>query len=208
MSTTIEEQSDLNPFASPVGSAVLNKVSAKTKNAGARASRKKLKHINRLSIVADLSYVAAWCCFLVGIYFLEGQVEGLASVAYCVTLFVCWYSIVAAFFRTGRPEALAAPILILVPFVGVIMFLSAKQGITEFMICNGYRPRFLGFAADKPQLKAMEEDPDYTPSLHCHLDGSQRKHVYTLGECWIILGAIGFAVFTLGFLVAITCFGF
>lgn len=54
----------------------------------------------------------------------------------------------------------------------------------------------------------MEEDPDYTPSLHCHLDGSQRKHVYALGECWIILGAIGFAVGTVGFLVAITCFGF
>lgn len=208
MSTTLEKQTDLNPFASPVGPAALNKVSTTHKSEKPRASQKKLARINRLSIVSDLSYVATWCCFFVSLYFLRGEEAEIALIGYWVTLFVFWYSTVAAFFRTSRPEAFATPFGILIPIAGFFFFLVAKQGITEFMISNGYRPRFLGFTADESQRKAMEADPSYTPNLYRHLDGTHRKNVYSLGESWIIMGAIGFAVLTVGFLVAITCFGY
>lgn len=193
MSISIEKNPNFNPYAAPLESCAESGPHVQSQlRASDRASLRKIRRVNLAAIVADLSYVATCCSFGVGLCFLRGEAAQLSFIAFCIALFLLWYSVVAGLFRARGISfgSIATPFLLPFPIIGTVAFLFAKEDIRKFMIANGYRPRFLGFAVDDDQRQAMDQNPNYTPSQSTHHDGSKRRYIFSLGECWIILGIL------------------
>lgn len=189
MSTSIEKNTNFNPYAAPIESRA-----ERRQRASHRASLRKLRQVNSLAIAADLSYVAVCCCFGAGLYFLRGEAAQYSFIAFAITSFLLWYSVVAGLFRAQGVSvaSIVTPFILPIPIFGTAIFLFAKVDIRTFMIANGYRPRFLGFVVDDAQRQAMDQDPNYTPSETTHHDGSRRRYVPSLSECWLLIGFGGY----------------
>jgi len=190
MSTSIQTNTNFNPYSAPP---------TPRAESPQRASQQKIRRVNRLSIVADLSYVAVCLSFGLALYFYRGEAAQYSFVAYAVTSFLLWYSVVAGLFRAKgiSIESIVTTLILPMPLFGTAIFLLAKSEIRNFMIVNGYRPRFLGFVIDDAQRQAMDQDPNYTPSKSTHHDGSRRCFVPSLSECWLILCFGGYTLISL-----------
>ena len=191
MSASLEKPA-FNPYAAPVASST----SADSEMLpGNRASQEKLRAVNLLYIIAELSYLAVCGAYFMLTFFAAIGTFHLAWIAFCVTSVVLWFSTSAGLIRACGfgIKTILMVLLLPLPLLGTIIFLGAKEDMRLFMISNGYLPGFLGFYADVAERKAMEQDPDYRPSIYFRRDGSRRRRTFTIGACLIIICVLGLA---------------
>jgi len=192
MPTTFETN-DQNPFAAPIG--LHGTAKQQSLSRPVRASERKLRAVNRLVMAAELSFIAGTCAFGLAAYFRGEETSEISMLVFWGTLIVFWYSVVAGLLRPNGNSVMVTPFLLPIPFLGTVAFLAAKEDIRKFMIANGYRPRVFGFSRDTDERKKLEQAPNYQPSQSTHLDGTQRRYIFSLSECWIGLCFVGILLF-------------
>ncbi len=190
METTIENQPALNPYAAPVYSAP---VEAEDVSAN-RASLQTLREVNFFYTVAELSYIAI-CISLFCYYFLVySNLDEIGWIAFCVTSFVFWCSTTVGLFKSRGITfgTILTALLLPVPVLGTVVFLSARQEMRCFMVFNGFLQEFVGFQEDTEERQAMAQDPDYVPSLYFQRNGTRRGRGFKMKACVIMaLVALG-----------------
>ena len=196
METSIENQPALNPYAAPVLSAPVRseEVSAN------RASLQTLREVNVFYTVADVSYVAI-CMSLFCYCFLDFlNLDQIGWIAFCVTSFVFWCSTMVGLFKScGFTSGTVLTVLLLpIPILGTVVFLSARQEMRCFMVFNGFLQEFVGFREDAEERNAMAQDPDYVPSLYFKRNGTRRGRGFKM-NAWVIIALLASGVMFLIF---------
>ena len=78
------------------------------------------------------------------------------------------------------------------PILGSLAFLTCIIHIRQKLILNGYTPRFLGAKPDKTERALMEENLYYAPSLAFDTQGEKRSLSSSLTQILLALVALGF----------------
>jgi len=189
---TTTKQPEFNPFAPPVVSAPVEPelVSAK------RASLQTLREVNVWYVVAEMSYIAVFVSFFCYQFLAFSSMAQLGWIAFCVTSFVFWCSTMVGLFKARgiTVKTIFTVLLLPVPILGTIVFLSAKQEMRCFMVFNGFLQEFVGFREDPEERNAMAKDPDYIPSLYFDRNGKRRGRGFGLNACvimtFVLIGVI------------------
>ncbi len=196
METTIENQPALNPYAAPVLS---TPVEAEEVSAN-RASLQTLREVNFFYTVAEMSYIAICISSFCYHFLVLSNLAQIGWITYCVSSFVFWCSTLVGLFKSRgiTPGTILTVLLLPVPILGTVVFLSARQEMRCFMVFNGFLQEFVGFREDAEERNAMAQDPDYIPSLYFKRNGTRRGRGFKMNAC-VIMALVAFGVMFLIF---------
>ena len=197
---------NVNPYASPVIPTAERVPMPATGYVVSRASEKTIRGVNSYFAVANVLYPInfIFCAVTVFGVGLPRDFSNIMLVAYIVTGFVLWFSLIATSFSCGRIAAgILTTFVFFLPIIGSFAFCIVLDSTKGFMIRNGYRAKLFGFVPDEEDRQRMSDDPMYLPHQKLRHDGSARKSTYLLSECFLGLLICVFGVLSILFIASV-----
>jgi len=173
-----------NPYAAPT--TTTTQPPEPVRSGHVRMSEASLHTAIRLMVISEVAFAVGWFNFrfpIVDIIVTLGTVGGFLT---------AWLFISVLMIHCRGVGMLLIALVVPLPLLGSLAFLTCIIHIRQKLILNGYTPRFLGAKPDKTERALMEENLYYAPSLAFDTQGEKRSLSSSLTQILLALVALGF----------------
>ena len=182
-----------NPYAVPT--TTTPEPSKPQKTGLVRMSEASLKTAIGLMVIAEVAFAAGWL-ILISIMFLARSLQ-VPVVEWMIlgaigSFLVAWAFIGILMIHCRGVGMLLIALIVPLPLVGSLAFLTCIIHARQKLIINGYTPGFLGAKPDKAERAMMEENLFYVPSVAFDSQGEKRNLFVSLTQILVPLLALGF----------------
>ena len=157
-----------------------------------RATEKEINNANLGMIAAEITFVSTCVLQLAATMAGFGAAQ---SFGFWLPAWLCFGWMVLSSEKVDL-VSLAAVVLFPIPLFGSLLFFLFKQRANRFLIWNGQRPGFLGATPDAEEIRLMNEDCNYRPTIVYQVNGSKRRLAWSLTD-WFFITLVSTVVFAI-----------